>query len=63
MTSYLSKGQGVHLTSHRGKMDPPNFSIIKFEFIPNLDIILFEMQNVTVAYSTILFNYLIPIKK
>ena len=42
---------------------PPNFSISKFEFIPHLDISLFEMQNVTAACSTILFNYSIPIKK
>ena len=35
----------------------------KFEFISNLDTFLFEMQNVTVACSTFLFNYLIPIKK
>ena len=53
----------VRWTSHRGKMDPPNFSIFKFEFIPHLDIFLFEMQNITAACSSILFNYLIPIKK
>ena len=40
----------------------PHFSLFKFEFIPHLDKFLFEMQNVTVACSTILFNYLIPIK-
>ena len=35
---------------------------LKFEFIPHLDTFLFEMQNVTAACSTILFNNLIPIK-
>ena len=39
-----------------------NLSLFKFEFIPHLDIFLFEMQNVTAACSTILFNNLIPIK-
>ena len=33
------------------------FSIFKFELIPHLDIFLFEMQNVTAACSTVLFNY------
>ena len=32
-------------------------------FIPHLNTFLFEMQNVTAACSTILFKYLIPIKK
>ena len=41
----------------------PNFSIFKFEFIPHFDIFLFEMQNITAACSTLLFNYLIPIIK
>ena len=40
----------------------PNLSIFKFEFKPPLDKFLFEMQNVTAACSTILFNNLIPIK-
>ena len=40
----------------------PNLSLFKFEFIPHLDIFLFEMQNVTAACSTILFNNLILIK-
>ena len=40
-------------------MDPLNFSIFKFEFIPHRNIFLFEMQNLTAAYST----FLIPIKK
>ena len=57
----------------KGSMDPSypltievrwtlNLSLFKFEFIPHLDIFLFEMQNVTAACSTILFNNLIPIK-
>ena len=37
----------------------PNLSLFKFEYIPHLDIFLFEMQNVTAACSTILFNNLI----
>ena len=40
----------------------PNSSLFKFEFIPHLDIFLLEMQNVTAACSTILFNNLIPIE-
>ena len=40
----------------------PNLSLFQFEFIPHLDIFLFEMQNVIAACSTILFNNLIPIK-
>ena len=40
----------------------PNLSTFQFEFIPHLDKVLFEMQNVTAACSTILFNKLIPIK-
>ena len=57
----------------KGSMDPSypltieerwtlNLSLFKFEFIPHLDIFLFEMQNVTAACSTILVNNLIPIK-
>ena len=46
---------------NRGKMDP-NLSLFQFEYIPHLDIFLFEMQNVIAACSTILFNNLIPIK-
>ena len=40
----------------------PNLPLFQFDFIPHLDIFLFEMQNVTAACSTILFNNLIPIK-
>ena len=40
----------------------PNLSLFQFEYIPHLDIFLFEMQNVIAACSTILFNNLIPIK-
>ena len=40
----------------------PNVSIFKFIFIPHLDTFSFEMQNVTAACCTFLFNNLIPIK-
>ena len=59
MTSYSSKGQGG--PSYPLTIEvrwPPNLSLFKFEFIPHLDTFLFEMQNVTAACSTILFNYL-----
>ena len=37
----------------------PNLPLFQFDFIPHLDIFLFEMQNVTAACSTILFKLLI----
>ena len=60
MTSYSSKGKSYLTVEVRWT---PNLSIFKFEFTPHLDTFLFEMQNVTAACSTILFNNLIPIKK
>ena len=58
-----SRGPSYLTIEVRWSPPPPNFSIFKFEFIPHLDIFLLEMQNVTDACSTILFNYFNPNQK
>ena len=66
MTSYSSKGQVVHLISHnRGKMDPPPpvSQTLNCLYVTLVDTFCLKRQHVTDACSTILFIYVIPIKK
>ena len=64
MKSYSFKGSRDPFlpAQNRGKMYPQFTTLSVRFYIPHLDIFLFEMQNVTAACSTILFNNLIPIK-